>query len=107
WMEPREMGRLAFCLSILLIAGLFSELGIFAAGARLLALSKDQESARRELGALVAMAAVIGAVYTAGIALIAIPIDSFFGTDVRWLLITASIPAFFQPFQALTEQACQ
>src|ERR1044071_5586435 len=38
WMEPREMGRLAFCLSVLLIAGLFSELGVFAAGARLLAL---------------------------------------------------------------------
>ncbi|HEV8487350.1 MAG TPA: oligosaccharide flippase family protein [Blastocatellia bacterium] len=107
WMEPREMGRLAFCLSVLFIAGLFPELGIFATGARLLALSRDQESARRQLGALVTMAAVIGAVYSLVIALIAIPIDSFFETDVRWLLIAASIPAFFQPFQTLTEQACQ
>ena len=107
WMEPREMGRLAFCMSVVVIAGLFSEFGIFVAGARLLALSKDQERARRQLGALVTMAAVIGAAYSAAIALIAIPIDSFFETDVRWLLIAAALPAFLQPFQALTEQACQ
>ena len=107
WMEPREMGRLAFCMSVVLIAGLFSEFGIFVAGARLLALSRDQEGARRQLGALVTMAAVIGALYSAAILLIAIPIDSFFETDVKWLLIPAALPAFFQPFQALTEQACQ
>ena len=107
WMEPRELGRLAFCLSVLLIAGLFSECGIFMAGSRLLALTRDQESARKQLGALVTMAAAIGAVYSVVIALIAIPIDKFFETDVRWLLISASVPAFFQPFQMLTEQACQ
>src|SRR6185295_4630646 len=72
WMEPREMGRLAFCLGVLLIAGLFSEFGIFVAGARLLALSRDQEGARRQLGALVTMAAAIGAAYSVVIALIAI-----------------------------------
>lgn len=106
-MEPREMGRLAFCLGLLLILSLFSEFGIFAAGARALALIKNEDEARERLGALVAMAGAIGVVYSLCIASMAFALDAFFKTDVRWLLIEASALTFFQPFQLLTEQACQ
>src|SRR5215813_12676840 len=53
WMEPEEMGRLAFCLSTIILAGLFFELGIFAAGSRVLALATDRNEEHRALGALV------------------------------------------------------
>src|SRR5215470_12037233 len=83
WMEREEMGRLAFCLSVIILAGLFFELGIFAAGSRVLALTTDREEERKALGALVVMAAALGAALSAFVALTAIPIDTIFHKDVR------------------------
>jgi O-antigen/teichoic acid export membrane protein len=107
WMDPGEMGRLALCLSVIWIASLFFELGVSAAGARLLALTDGEEESRRQLGALVAMGAAIGITYSLFIAAIAVPLDRVLNTDVRWLLIQAAALAFFQPFQSFIEQACQ
>lgn len=107
WMEPVELGRFAFCLSIIVIGSLFFEFGIFAAGARVLALAEDEEGERRALGALVIMALVIGLTFALFILAIAFPVDAFFKTDVRWLLIWSAAFAFFQPFQWLIEQSCQ
>ncbi len=107
WMEPEEMGRLAFCLSVIILVGLFFELGIFAAGSRVLALAKDQEAERRALGALVLMATGIGLALALFVAATAPAIDWLFKKDVHWLLITASALVFFQPFQLLIELSCQ
>jgi O-antigen/teichoic acid export membrane protein len=107
WMEPEEMGRLAFCLSVIILVGLFFELGIFAAGSRVLALAKDKEDEHRALGTLVLMATAIGIALALFVALIALPIDLIFKKDVHGLLITASVLAFFQPFQFLIELSCQ
>ncbi len=107
WMEPTEMGRLAWCLSVIIIAGLFFEFGIFAAGSRVLALAKDSEAQRSALGALVLMAIGIGAALAIFIAALAPLIDLFFRTDSRWLLMTTAVLAFFQPFQLLIELSCQ
>jgi O-antigen/teichoic acid export membrane protein len=107
WMEPEEMGRLAWCLSIIIITGLFFELGIFAAGSRLLALAKDGEAERSALGALVLMAMGIGSAVAIFIAFLAPLLDIFFRTDTRWLLITTAVLTFFQPFQLLIELSCQ
>jgi O-antigen/teichoic acid export membrane protein len=106
-MEPAEMGRFAFCLSIVVVSSLFFEFGISSAGARVLALAQDRRSERQALGALVLMTLAIGLVFSLFIALAAAPIDLFFNKDVRWLFIATAALAFFQPFQLLIEQSCQ
>src|SRR5262249_28660049 len=55
WMEPAEMGRFTFCLSIIVVTSLFFEFGISSAGARVLALVDNRDSERKALGALVLM----------------------------------------------------
>jgi O-antigen/teichoic acid export membrane protein len=107
WMEPSEMGRFAFCLSIIVVTSLFFEFGISSAGARVLALAQDHRAERQALGALVLMTLAIGLVFAMFIALAAAPIDLFFKKDVRWLLGATAALAFFQPFQLLIEQSCQ
>ena len=107
WMEPEEMGRLAFCLSTIILAGLFFELGIFAAGSRLLALATDKDEQHRTLGALVVMATALGFALALFIALAALPIDAIFHKGVRWFLLSVAALAFFQPFQLLIELSCQ
>lgn len=107
WMEPVEMGRLAFCLTVIIITNLFFELGIFAAGARILATAKTRDEERRILGALILMAVGMGAALAIFIAASAATIDVVFNKDSRWLLTIAAALAFFQPFQLLIELSCQ
>ncbi|HXU35346.1 MAG TPA: oligosaccharide flippase family protein [Blastocatellia bacterium] len=107
WMEPAEMGRFAFCLSIVLVASLFFEFGVSSAGARVLALAQDAREQRQALGALTLMTFVLSIAFTLFIAAVATGIDSIFHKDVRWLFIGTAALAFFQPFQLLIEQSCQ
>lgn len=107
WMTPAEMGRYAFCLSIVLIAGLALDFGIFPAGGRMLALLRNSESERDGLGALVVLTSLVGVAFALVLAGIAFPIDLVFKKDVKWLLITVSAVAAIQPFQRLVEDACQ
>lgn len=106
-LEPAEMGRFAFCLSVIVLSGLFFEFGLFSAGARMLALAPDSASERRSLGALVLMAASLGVIFVLFIIIIAGPIDLIFGQNVRKLLFVSSGFGFFQPFQILVELSCQ
>ena len=106
-MEPAEMGRFAFCLSIIVPTGLLFEFGISSAGARVLALTRDREGEREALGALVLMTVVIGFAFAVFIAAAAKPIDLIFDKDVRWLFVATAALSFFQPFQLLIEQSCQ
>jgi O-antigen/teichoic acid export membrane protein len=107
WMEPAEMGRFAFCLSIIVVTSLFFEFGISSAGARVLALAGDRASERQALGALVLMTLAISFAFSVFIAAAANPIDLIFDKDVRWLFIATAALAFFQPFQLFIEQSCQ
>jgi O-antigen/teichoic acid export membrane protein len=107
WMEPTELGRFAFCLATLLLAGIFFEVGIFAAGARVLALARDSTEASRILAALVLLAIMLGLVYSAFVAGVSGLVDSIFKTDVKRVLLYAAAFAFFQPFNFLIEQSCQ
>jgi O-antigen/teichoic acid export membrane protein len=107
WMEPAEMGRFAFCLSIIMISSLFFEFGISSAGARVLALAHDRRGEREALGALLIMTLAISLAFSLFLVLVALPIDVFFKKDVRWLLIATAALAFFQPFQLFLEQTCQ
>lgn len=107
WMEPAEMGRFAFCLSIIVVTSLVFEFGISSAGARVLALAHDRQSERQALGALVLMTLAISLVFSVFIALAAAPIELIFNKDVKWLLIATAALAVFQPFQLLIEQSCQ
>ena len=107
WMEPGEMGRFAFCLSIILVTSLLFEFGVSSAGARVLALAGDRDSERQALGALVLMTLAISVMFSVFIAAAAKPIDLIFAKDVRWLFIATAALAFFQPFQLFIEQSCQ
>jgi O-antigen/teichoic acid export membrane protein len=107
WMEPAEMGRFAFCLSVILVTSLFFEFGISSAGARVLALAHDRHSERQALGALMMMTLAISLAFSLFIVFMAAPIDAIFNKDVRWLLVGTAALAFFQPFQLFIEQSCQ
>lgn len=107
FMEPAEMGRFAFCLSIIALIGLSFEFGISSAGARVLALERDRNSQRQALGALLTITFVIAALFSLFILAAAAPIDALFKSDVRWLLIATAWLAFFQPLQPCIEQCCQ
>jgi O-antigen/teichoic acid export membrane protein len=106
WMEPSEMGRFAFCLTIIVVTSLFFEFGISSAGARVLALAQDRQAERQALGALVLVTIAISVAFSVFIALTAKPIDLIFHKDVRWLLVASAALAFFQPFQLFIEQSC-
>lgn len=107
WMEPAELGRFVFCVTIIEIAGLLFEVGIFPAGARVLALARDQHAERRALGALFVLAAVMGAAFSVIVAAAAYPIDLLFHQNARSALIGSAIFLILKPFQSLVEQACQ
>jgi O-antigen/teichoic acid export membrane protein/ubiquinone/menaquinone biosynthesis C-methylase UbiE len=107
FMEPSEMGRFVFCLSLMLIGGMIFEFGIFSAGGRILALAKDQHHERTALGGLVLLATATGLLFSLFIVAVAVPVELVFKQDVRWLLISAAAFAFFQPFQWLIELGCQ
>ena len=107
WMDPGEMGRFAFCLSIIVVTSLFFELGISSAGARVLALTGDRASERQALGALVLMTIAICLTFSLFLVAAAKPIDLIFDKDVRWLFISTAALAFFQPLQLFIEQVCQ
>lgn len=107
YLEPVDRGRYVFAQIIIAIAGLLLEVGIFPAGARLLALARDRDDERRTLGALVLLAIVIGALLAILTAAAAYPIDLIFSTDVRWMLTLAAGFAFFLPFQSLVQESGQ
>jgi len=107
WMEPVEMGRYAFCLSVIIVASLIFELGISSAGARVLALASNVEEERQSLGALAVLTLVIGTVFAVFIVVAAKPIDLLFSKDVQSIFIATSVLALFQPLQLLIEQCCQ
>jgi O-antigen/teichoic acid export membrane protein len=107
WMDPAEMGRFAFCLSIIVVSGLFFEFGVSSAGARVLALAQDNSSERQALGALVLITTGLGLAFSLFVAAFATPVDMIFGKEVRNLLLAAAPLAFFQPFQQLIELSCQ
>jgi O-antigen/teichoic acid export membrane protein len=107
WMEPEEMGRFQFCLSFIIISGLFFEAGIFSAGARLLALVQGESEERRAVGALLALTAILSGAFALFLVAVAVPAELIFEKEVRWLFFAAAAPAFFYPFQQLIEHTCQ
>ncbi len=106
-MEPAEMGRFAFCLTVVVVLSVFFEFGVSSAGARVLAAAHDRESERQALGAVLVITLAIAVVFTVFLIAAATPLDWIFKKDVRWLLIAISAIAFFQPFQLFIEQGCQ
>jgi O-antigen/teichoic acid export membrane protein len=106
-MRPEEMGRFAFCQSVILVGGLFFEFGIASAGARVLALSRGQKEEQKALGAIIALSAISAAAFSLFILAAAAPISAIFKQDVRQLLVAVAPLAAFQPMQLAIEQSCQ
>lgn len=107
YLEPVDRGRFVFAQTIIAIAGLFLEVGIFPAGARLLAIARERDYERRTLGALVLLGVLLGVILAIFTAAAAYPIDFIFKTDVHWMLIVSAAFAFFLPFQSLVQESGQ
>ena len=107
WMDPAQIGRYAFCLTLVVIGGLVFEFGLFPAGGRVLALLSDRESEKLALGAFLLLSVADGIAFSLFVAVIAFPADWIFKQDVRWLLIGVAPAAFFLPAQRLVEESCQ
>jgi glycosyltransferase involved in cell wall biosynthesis/O-antigen/teichoic acid export membrane protein len=107
WMEPAQIGRYAFCLALIVIAGLVFEFGLFPGGGRVLALLSDRESEKMAMGAFLLLTIADGLAFSVFVALVAFPADWMFKQEARWLLIGAAPAAFFLPAQRLIEESCQ
>lgn len=107
FLPPSEMGRLAFCMTFVVIAGVVFEFGFSSAGARVLALARDERNERQALGAMVLLTLAISGVFAVFVAAAAFPLERVFHKEVGWLLVSTAGLAFFQPFQFFIEQGCQ
>jgi O-antigen/teichoic acid export membrane protein len=112
-MSQEDYGIFSFCVfSVVLFLGYLFEFGIFAAGARLLAVAKDREAERRMLGALVVAALAVGLLFDATIAAAAPGVDTllirfgYLDTHVAGILLVAAPLALAIPLQLAMEQAC-
>jgi O-antigen/teichoic acid export membrane protein len=101
-------GVFSFCwFSIISYVGLLFEFGVFAAGARLLAVAGERDGERRLLGALLTAALVIGAAFGVTIAASGPLVDRIFDTNVAGILLAASPFVVAVPLQMMLEFACQ
>lgn len=113
-MSQEDYGIFSFCIfSVVLFLGYLFEFGIFAAGARLLAIAPDRAAERRMLGALVVAGLGVGLLFDGTIAASGPVVDALlarFGyadTRVAGILLVAAPLALAIPLQQLMEQACQ
>jgi O-antigen/teichoic acid export membrane protein len=107
WLEPAELGRFAFCLTVVLVTSLLFEFGVSSAGARVLAFAANDRDQRQALAALTLITFVISIAFVLFIVVAAGAIDVIFTKNVRWLLIGTAALAAGLPFQLFIEQACQ
>ncbi|MEW6209916.1 MAG: lipopolysaccharide biosynthesis protein [Acidobacteriota bacterium] len=107
WMEPAERGRYALALTVVLLATLLLEPGVFPAGGRVLALSPDRETERRTLGALTIVALGLGVILSILLVIASFPVDLIFKKNIGWILLSAAPFALFLPFQTLAQESCQ
>ena len=113
-MSQEEFGVYSFCVnSVLLFLSYLFEFGVFAAGARLLAIAPDPEAERRLLGALSIVGLGIGTLFSLTIAASGPIVEAFLDqsghadASVAGPLLAAATLAFAIPMQQLAEQACQ
>lgn len=107
WMSPSEFGHYVFCITVIVIAGLIIELGIFPAGGRVLALLHDRKDQRNALGAIVLLSLLDGLLLAVALISFSGLLSKLFKLDVQDLLIVAGLTAIFLPLQRVVEEACQ
>ncbi len=104
---PEKYGILAFILAIIAFISLFFEFGFFAAGARLLASSKDKKKDQELIGALTFITISFALSFSLTLFIFSFFIDSIFKTFVGDILRFVSILAAIFPFQYMLLQICQ
>ncbi|HNB72886.1 MAG TPA: glycosyltransferase [Acidobacteriota bacterium] len=108
WMGVDNFSLFTFCsVSILTFVSLFFEFGMFSAGARLLAISKDETEENEVLGALLVLGLGLGLAMAIFIGVSAPFIDQIFRVQVRGMLWACLPLVLFIPLQFLLESACQ
>lgn len=112
-MSQDDFGVFAFCVfSIVLFSGYIFEFGVFAAGARLLAMAADRDEERRLLGALAIAGLAIAVAFAITVALLGPVVDAalarfgYADTSVAPILIVVAPLAMGVPLQLLVENAC-
>lgn len=112
-MTQDDFGIFSFCVfSIVMFSGYLFEFGVFAAGARLLAIVENREEERRLLGALAISGLAIGAAFAITVALLGPIVDvalvrfGYADTSVAPILTIVAPLATGVPLQLLVENAC-
>ena len=93
YLDPSDYGDVRYVQNIINYIGIFLFIGPFFAGGRLLAVSKDEASARRIRGALVVLTAVLSLVLMASTALLGL----FHSRHDLTMLFLVSVPVCLQP----------
>lgn len=112
-MTQDDFGIFSFCVfSIILFPGYLFEFGVFAAGARLLAIAPNRDEERRLLGALAILGVAIAAAFAILVALLGPLVDfalarfGYSDTSVASVLVVVAPLAMGVPLQLLVENAC-
>lgn len=112
-MTQDDFGIFSFCVfSIILFPGYLFEFGVFAAGARLLAITPNRADERRLLGALAILGLAIAAAFAVTVALLGPVVDAalarfgYADTSVAPILLLVAPLAMGVPLQLLVENAC-
>lgn len=84
FLGPFEYGILSFCSALIAFIVLFFEFGVFTAGARILALSKNDKEEKEYIGTLLVLAILIGISFGIFIFILSFFVDQIFDTHVSY-----------------------
>jgi O-antigen/teichoic acid export membrane protein len=107
FLGPFEYGILSFCSALIAFIVLFFEFGVFTAGARILALSKNDKEEKEYIGTLLVLAILIGISFGIFIFILSFFVDQIFDTHVSYILRSVAILSAIFPFQSFIQQICQ
>jgi O-antigen/teichoic acid export membrane protein len=107
FLGPVDYGILSFILTLVLFISPFFEFGFFSAGARLLALTNNEQEERKLIGGLVVITIGIALLFSLVIFGLSFFVDSIFHTHIGSILRIISILVCVFPFQYMIQQACQ
>jgi O-antigen/teichoic acid export membrane protein len=108
-MSADDYGAFSICIfTVISFTGYLFEFGLFAAGARLLAVARDRPEERRIFGAMLAAGLAIGLLFTLFVAASGPAVDYLYpGAHVAGVLLMAAPLAAAVPLQYMVELACQ
>ena len=105
-LDKSGFGSFSFCVSLLTLAALFFEFGLFIPAARRAAAAEGEER-RRVVGAALALFVPIATLFGLTVFALSFFVDSWFNVDAAGALRVAAALAFVYPFRTLATCVAQ